>query len=354
MNAGMGSAAYGDLAGAVAASGGIGVIGTSSLSHAGLQNEIDNAREWSDGPLVVDIVFPTKAPSGRVVEVPDNIPKPIKNLRGELEEEGVDVPDYDDVSNEETVFGHSLEEAEKNLEVALDNDVDAIATAMGTPEWVVEKCHNSGVKVISLVGHPKHAVHAENAGADLVVADGTEGGGHSGGISTLTLVPMVREAVDIPVVAAGGIVNGEQIIAALSLGAVGVWCGTLFLPTEESAAEPAHKRSVLEADLGDPTVRTKAIDGYPIRLLKNRVTDVFEDNEKQILDYPEQKVLTKTITEAAISGDKDEYKTFAAGQGSGLIEDTGKFPQVNYVMASLLNEMEDSYHQLSEAFDQET
>jgi NAD(P)H-dependent flavin oxidoreductase YrpB (nitropropane dioxygenase family) len=347
MNAGMGSAAFGDLAGAVAASGGVGVIGTSSMTHVGLQNEIDNAREWSDGPLAVDIVFPTKAPSGRAVEVPNEIPEPIKELESELEEKGVQVPDFDEVTNEDEVFGHSLEEAKKHLSVALDNDVDAVATAMGTPEWVVEKCHDAGVKVISLVGHPKHAVHAENAGADLIIADGTEGGGHSGGISTLTLVPMVDKVVDVPVVAAGGIVHGSQITAALSLGAVGVWCGTLFVPTKESASDPDHKRSILEADIGDPTVRTKAIDGYPLRLIENRVTEVYEGRENEIERYPQQKALTKAITEAAISGDKDEYKTFAAGQGSGLIEDPGNFPQVNYLMAGLLDEMEESYERLS-------
>ena len=345
MNAGMNKVAYGDMAGAVSASGGIGVIGATDLTPKGLQNEIDTAREWApEGPLAVDIVFPHRAPSREdEIPSPEEIPRPIEQLRSELEEKAGDVQSYEETE----LHAFNKERSEELLEVALDNQVDAIASAVGTPEWVVEEVHDAGAKVISLVGHPKHAVYADELGVDIIVADGTQGGGHSGYIATMNLVPMVKEVVHQPVVASGGITTGAQILAALSLGAVGVWCGTLFVPTKESMADPAHKRAILSADDPDPTVHSKAIDGYPTRVLKNRLTEVYDEFDEDPMDYPEQHVMMKPIRDTADIHDVDEYKTMSAGQGTPLIEDTGKFPQVNYVMAQLLDELDAAWDALS-------
>jgi NAD(P)H-dependent flavin oxidoreductase YrpB (nitropropane dioxygenase family) len=342
INAGMGEAAYGDLAGAVAATGGIGAIGTTTLTPEGLASEIERARDWldGDGPIIVDIPFTEHAvDSDRKIPVPDKRPKPIDILESEIENKGATIKEYNELGGGLDLFNQ--EKSKKLLDVALDKQVDAIVPAMGVPEWLVEQCHEANVKVIGIAGRPRHAEKAEQAGADMVIADGSEGGGHSGPISTLELVPMVSEQVDIPVIAGGGIVNGSQIAASLAMGAVGVWMGTLFLITEESGADTHLKRQVMERNEDNPTIKTSAYDGFPIRMLKNRYTEIWEEYEDEILDYPEQMILSEPLKEAAIEYNLNEYKHLLAGEGTPLI-DENKFPKVNYLMADLVTEMEEA------------
>ena len=344
MNAGMGNVAWGDLAGAVAAAGGIGVIGATGMTGDQLHEEIDRARARAEGPLIVDIVFPVRAPEGRDdTPIPEYIPSPIEQLREELEERGADVPGFDETD----VNTFSKEQARELLEVAVDREVDGLATAVGSPEWAIREAHQAGMTVISLAGRPRHAVYAEEAGTDFVVADGTEGGGHSGPVSLLELIPGIQAATDLPVIAAGGISTGAQILAALSCGAEGVWMGTRFIPTEEAAAPDGHKRKVLANERPQDTLRSELSDGFYVRLLQSRSTEVWEGHEDEIQDFPEQAVLTEPIKEAAAQIEAEDYQLYSAGMGSALIDESEGFRPAGEVFAQLVAETEAAYERLT-------
>src|SRR5262249_50389417 len=160
-------------------------------------------------------------------------------------------------------------------DVAFDaHHVRLIASALGAPPpGLVERAHASGALVAALAGLPVHAERHKTAGVDLIVAQGTEAGGHTGEVATMSLVPPVVDAVaPTPVLAAGGIANGRQIAAAMALGAEGVWCGSVWLTTEEAETHPAVKEKFLAATSRD-TVRSKTLTGKPARMLKSAWTD---------------------------------------------------------------------------------
>lgn len=274
MNAGMAVVALGDLAGAVGTAGGIGVIGGSGPELHDLGAETDRAHELApDAPLVVDILLPLRAPEDAdgMVE-PESISGPIQTLEDELIEQGAEFPDGYDPSASETELTQA--EARERLEIVIEKDVDALATAVGCPDWAVEAAHDAGMPVIALCDTPRHAAYAVESGADILIADGTEGGGHSGPIATHTLVTLLKRQTDLPVVDAGGITTGAHVAGALAAGDDGVWMGTRFIPTQESAADDAFKDEILAAE-GDATVRSELVDGLNLRVLKNRFTEVW-------------------------------------------------------------------------------
>ena len=146
------------------------------------------------------------------------------------------------------------------------------AAALGTPKWAVDECHAHGVKVISLVGKAAHAKSAIRNGADIVVVQGTEGGGHTGTVPTSLLVPTVTRTVDIPVIAAGGFNDGRGLVAALAWGAAGIAMGTRFLLSAESTVPEDVKRRYLQAGIND-TVVTSSVDGHPQRVIRTELVE---------------------------------------------------------------------------------
>jgi NAD(P)H-dependent flavin oxidoreductase YrpB (nitropropane dioxygenase family) len=157
----------------------------------------------------------------------------------------------------------------------------------------VDDAHARGVKVAALAGTVEHAVAHAEAGVDLVIAQGTEAGGHTGEISTLVLVPQIVDAVaPIPVLAAGGIGNGRQMAAALALGADGVWCGSIWLTTQEAESSAAVRARML-ASRSQDTVRTRSFTGKPCRVLRSKWTDAWnEDGAPSPLPMPLQSMLS--------------------------------------------------------------
>src|SRR5665213_2174217 len=146
-----------------------------------------------------------------------------------------------------------------------------------SPPALIERAHSSDVVVAALAGSVVHAERHKAAGADLIVAQGTEAGGHTGEIGTMVLIPDVVDAVSpTPVLAAGGIASGRQIAAAMALGAEGVWCGSVWLTTEEAETHPAVKRKFLAATSSD-TVRSRSRTGKPARQLRSAWTDEWDD-----------------------------------------------------------------------------
>jgi NAD(P)H-dependent flavin oxidoreductase YrpB (nitropropane dioxygenase family) len=179
------------------------------------------------------------------------------------------------------------------IDVAFAHKVALIASALGTPpEWLVERAHAHDTPVAALAGRLDHAVAHKEAGVDLVIAQGTEGGGHTGEIATMVLVPQAVDAVaPTPVLAAGGIASGRQMAAALALGAEGVWCGSVWLTTHEAETTPVIKEKFLAATSAD-TRRSRSLTGKPARMLRSAWTDAWEQSDAPApLGMPLQSIL---------------------------------------------------------------
>jgi NAD(P)H-dependent flavin oxidoreductase YrpB (nitropropane dioxygenase family) len=163
------------------------------------------------------------------------------------------------------------------LDVCFDHRPRLLASALGPPPaHFLERAHAADIPVAALAGSVEHALKHAQAGADLVVAQGTEAGGHTGLIATMVLVPEVVDAVGpLPVLAAGGIGNGRQLAAGMALGADGAWCGSVWLTTEEAETPPSVKQKFLAAGPGD-TVRSRSMTGKPARMLRTTWTDEWE------------------------------------------------------------------------------
>jgi len=179
------------------------------------------------------------------------------------------------------------------LDVAFSHDIKVLVSALGSPpRELVERAHAAGVVVGAQAGTVDHALRHKEAGVDFVIAQGTEAGGHTGDITTMVLVPQVVDAVGpLPVLAAGGIANGRQVAASLALGAAGVWCGSIWLGTEEGESTPAERQRFLVASSQD-TTRSRSFTGKPCRVLKSAWTEAWEESgAPETLPMPLQSML---------------------------------------------------------------
>ena len=227
-----------------------------------------------------------------------------------------------------------------------------IVNALGTPPAdVVEMVHDSGRLIGALCGRVKQAVAHKEAGLDFVVAQGGEGGGHAGEISSLILWPQVVDAVaPVPVLAAGGIGNGRQMLAAMSTGAAGVWTGSLWLTVEEAAGEPAQKQSYLAATSED-TIRTRSWTGKTARVLRNDWTEAWSrDEAPEPLGMPLQFLVTadaRRRTESyAGAGQAQKVAMNPAGQ---VIGELNQVESCRDVIARLLEEYVDALNRVNNA-----
>ncbi|MHB8593667.1 MAG: NAD(P)H-dependent flavin oxidoreductase, partial [Acidimicrobiales bacterium] len=197
---------------------------------------------------------------------------------------------------------------------------------LGVPVEVVDLCHRHGLLVINMCGKVDHARRAVDAGCDIVVAQGTEAGGHTGQVATMPLVPQIVDAVGdrVPVVAAGGIFDGRGLAAALALGADGVWVGTRFIATPEARSVVGYKDALLRSG-EDGTIISRAYSGKTMRVVRNEYTRFFEENPDELQKFPGQ--LGRSIEDKAfhLGGDDGttevdpERECYPAGQGVGAI-----------------------------------
>lgn len=292
VQAGMGYVARADLAAAVSEAGGLGVIGAASLSPEGLRREIHKVKALTDRPFGVDILFAT-----------------------------VGRPAADEAT------ANFSRDVQAQIEIVFEEGVPVLASGLGNPGPVVPAAHDLGMKVLALVGNTKNAVRVAESGVDIVVAQGYDGGGHTGRIGTLSLLPAVIDAVEVPVMAAGGIADGRQIAAALTLGAVGVWMGTRFVASAESYGHDNYKQRIAEID-DEGTTRSRCFTGKPCRVIRNNTTDAWEDRalEDTIVRFPRQfGVMTEWLGEdpyiAGRRQGKTEVGALAAGQSSAVIHE---------------------------------
>ncbi|BBX61137.1 putative monooxygenase [Mycobacterium saskatchewanense] len=272
-----------DVVAAVTNAGGFGILGAVAHSPKRLESELAWIEEQTGGkPYGVDLLLPPKyvgAERGGIdgKQARELLPEEHRAFVDDLlDRYGVAAP-ADERRASSGGLNISPKGYEPLLEVAFAHDIRLIASALGPPPAdLVERAHDRDVLVAALAGTTRHAQRHAAAGVDLIVAQGTEAGGHTGEVSTMVLVPEVVDAVaPVPVVAAGGIARGRQVAAALALGAEGVWCGSVWLTTEEAETTPVVKEKFLAASSSD-TVRSRSMTGKPARMLRTAWTEEWE------------------------------------------------------------------------------
>ncbi|WP_219469902.1 NAD(P)H-dependent flavin oxidoreductase [Nonomuraea rhizosphaerae] len=345
-----------DVVAAVSRAGGMGVLGALYFSPEELEMELKWIDDHIDGhPYGVDVVMPASYEGadfaadelvGRLQGmIPEGHRKFVENL---LAEHGVPALSSD-ADPGKVLLGWTDATARPQVEVALRHPIALLANALGPPPAdVVELAHTHGVKVAALASTPRHALKQVEVGVDVVVAQGTEAGGHTGEISTMVLIPQVVDAVDVPVLAAGGIGNGRQMAAGMALGAEGVWTGSLWLTVEEADTPEMAKKRILEATSRD-TVRSRSWTGKPARLLRNEWTEAWESAESPgTLPMPLQYMLVSEALRRIGRSDAAELATFPAGQIIGI---TNSVRSTRDVMYSLVEEYSEALERLSRLAD---
>lgn len=337
-----------DVVAAVSNAGGTGALGALALTPDALAQELNWIKEHTDKPFGVDLIFPKANPQTATREqLLSAIPQKNRDFVDGLREE-LGVP-RESVWGEgtgggmgsgmELGIGGTHETQRKQLEAAVKAKPAFLAAGLGITREVVEECHAAGIKVISLVGNVKNARRNAELGADIIVAQGTEAGGHTGRIGTMALIPQVVDAVSpIPVLAAGGIGDGRGLVAALALGAVGVWTGTIWLTVHESPTADFTKDKMLEATDEDAII-TKIYTGKTARFLNNKYMDAWKRPEApDTLLMPLQGFCTFPMGGGGGTiWDKPELRDWVstpAGNVMGLIKQRKSARQVIYDMIS--------------------
>ncbi|MEU9208582.1 nitronate monooxygenase family protein [Streptomyces sp. NPDC048415] len=285
------------VAAAISRAGGFGVLGAVRYTAPDdLKRDLDWIEANVDGkPYGLDVVMPAKKVEGVTeTDVEAMIPEGHRQyVKDTLAKYGVAELAEGEASGWR-ITGWMEQVARTQLDVAFGYPIKLLANALGSPPAdVVDRAHERGVLVAALAGSARHARKHAEAGIDIVVAQGYEAGGHTGEIASMVLTPEVVDAVDpLPVLAAGGIGSGRQVAAALSLGAQGVWLGSIWLTvTEADMHSPAVTRKLLAAGSGD-TVRSRALTGKPARQLRTEWTDAWDDpNGPGTLPMPLQGLL---------------------------------------------------------------
>jgi len=323
-----------DVVAAVSRAGGMGVFGAVRYSPEQLRQELT----WIDAhcggkPYGVDLIVPNrfegKGEERDTVDLVKTLPRSHREfISGVLQEHNIDGDALDEEENGRLNFARNLEEAGAvdMLDVAFSFPIRLIANALGTPPRVmIDQARSRDVPVAALVGTRVHAVAQIAAGVDILVAVGGEAGGHCGDISTMVLIPeVVSVAGDTPVLAAGGIVTGRQMAAAMAMGAAGAWCGSVWLTTLEAEPSPVIKEKLLSATSSD-TVRSRSRTGKPSRQLRSPWTDAWEQGGQVPLPMPLQSLLVEPallridkLAQSGHAGARD-LATYWVGQGVGLM-----------------------------------
>ncbi|GGT29660.1 NAD(P)H-dependent flavin oxidoreductase [Nonomuraea spiralis] len=338
-----------DVVAAVTNAGGFGVLGAVAYSPERLDAELTWIDERVGGrPYGVDVLVPGRIDASALdlrAHLLDFVPDRHRDFVTHLlAKYGVNAPPQPltAVADE---FGRRVTGpgATALIDVALQHPIGLIASALGPPPpEMVAEAREAGVPVAALVGTVEHARRQVAAGADIVVAQGTEAGGHTGEISTMVLVPQVVDAVaPVPVLAAGGIASGRQMAAAMALGAEGVWCGSVWLTTEEAETSPALRRKLLAASSLD-TVRSRSRTGKPARQLRSAWTEEWDSGQESPgpLGMPLQLLLAEgamaRIGVAADRGDAGalELVSYYVGQVVGQLDRVRPARDVVYEMIS--------------------
>ncbi|HNM78418.1 MAG TPA: nitronate monooxygenase [Tepidiformaceae bacterium] len=322
-----GPVATAPLVAAVSNAGGLGVIGGAGFGAERLREEINAVRSMTDKPFGVDLLLPSNfmggAASGEMPPDPrDLIPKETyEGLKRVAEEVGIPWQQAPRPASTATApRRRSGGMSDEQMEVVIEEKVAVFASGLGSPAPWMERLKANGTKVLSLVGNVKNAKRVAGVGADAVVAQGTEAGGHTGRIATMALVPQVIDAVSpTPVVAAGGIADGRGLAAALAMGAIGVWCGTAFLVSEEANQPDLQKQRVLAATDEDTKI-TRLYSGKTMRNITNPLIEAYEASGIKALPMGIQGLLIQDLIYSARQAGREDLLMNAAGQASGMLK----------------------------------
>ncbi len=346
----LGSCTPPELVAAVSNAGGLGVIGGSPMQPELIRERIRQTRALTDRPFGVDITLPRlkEVPSTDVVKVRQSIeeshPEHIAFVTQLIRELGLK-PQEPDTG----VWIKTPEGTRRQLEVILEERVPVLAIGLGDTAEVVPVAHSLGIKVLALAGNVRHAVRHARNGADVIMAQGHEAGGHTGKIANFALIPQVVDAVrPTPVVAAGGIADGRGVAAALSLGAVGVWCGTVFLLSRESAIHADYRNQVVTGSSED-FVLDRYTSGSPARHYRSEVIQAWEKSGLPALPMPYQGVLMDEVRRAAESAKRVGVMTVPGGQIAGLLGEKDVRP-AKEILESMMHQAAEILKQIGNSY----
>jgi NAD(P)H-dependent flavin oxidoreductase YrpB (nitropropane dioxygenase family) len=334
LSAGMGPSLVGERTGAtvelvvaVSEAGGLGVLGAAGYTVDEMREAIREIKKQTDKPFGVDILLPrqTVEAGDQAFDGPQEIPLsevlktlPDAHYKWLMDvKEDMNLPDIDVMIK----LGSTTSRPHAAIKVIIEEKVPLFCSGLGNPGFMVADAHAAGMKVLGISGNTRNAGRIAKSGADLVVAQGHEGGGHTGRIGSMALWP---QAVDIaaptPVLAAGGIGDGRGVAAALAVGCVGVWVGTRFLASIEGGAMDIQKEAIVKA-MDEDTRRTYIYTGKTSRATYNRFHDLWESSGLDPLPFPTQVMLASGIVEMFSKAKKAEFIGPFAGQVSGLIKE---------------------------------
>lgn len=334
LSAGMGPTLIGEKTGApvelvvaVSEAGGMGVLGGSGFTVDELRDAIRQIKAQTDKPFGVDLLLPQKIDLGGGMGSRDidqlplsavlkSIPKAHADWINKIKAE-MGLPDVEVMVRMNTTTMRPKE----SVQVCLEERVPLFCAGLGNPGFMVADAHQRGMKVLGITGNSKNAKRMAQSGIDLLVAQGHEGGGHTGRIGTMALLPAaIDAAAPVPVLGAGGIGDGRGVAAALAMGCIGVWIGTRFLATDEGGALPVNKQRIISSTDEDTRVST-AYTGKTLRASYNKYHDLWAESGLAPLPFPTQVMVSSALLAAFIEAKKDDYVGGLAGQVSGIIHE---------------------------------
>ncbi len=320
-----------DVVAAVTNAGGMGVLGALAFTPDELEQELTWIDEHVGGkPYGVDVVMPVKtvdrdAGIDDVSDIGAKLREHIPQTHWDyvdkvLADHGVDV----EARSGELAAGSGLSAGvlgwtaatgSPQIDIALQHPISLLASALGPPpKAAIDQAHEQGVKVAALIGRVEQAVRDVQLGVDIIIAQGYEAGGHTGEVASMVLIPDVVDAVDVPVLGAGGIGSGRQMAAAMALGAAGVWTGSIWLTVAENGTSGPVTEKLLAASSTD-TVRSRAFTGKPARQLRTAWTDAWEAPESPgTLPMPLQFILNSYATQKMGASPPKELVGMPVGQ----------------------------------------
>ncbi|UCG83109.1 MAG: nitronate monooxygenase, partial [Dehalococcoidia bacterium] len=292
IQAGMGGFSDPPLVIAVSEAGGLGTLGGAPYEPDSLDTAIKEIKKGTSKPFAVDLLLPDSlkdmegiSKEGLMKYIPDDYLEYIKELKKKF-----GIPE--DYRSQRAGSVWTMEGTKGLIEACLDNKIPVLAAGLGRLGWVMPECKKFGIKTIGIGANVIMALKHVEDQVDVIVAQGYDAGGHTGNIGTMALVPQIVDAVKpIPIAAAGGIADGRGLVAALTLGADGVWCGSMFLLAPEATFTEGQKDRVIAATERDAVI-TKAITGKTLRQLRTPFTEIWDKGPKPPLGWPFHNLLT--------------------------------------------------------------
>lgn len=345
----------------VSKAGGIGVLGAAGFTPEQLKKELDWIQaQIGDKPFGIDVIMPTQYVGDDVPDLQAMIPEEHKAWIASVLNK-YDIPELPDdyfegdghhVSGEQIGWTHKI--CRQLIDVALQYPgLKVLVNALGTPPAdVLAACREKNIKVGALAGRVKHAIAHKEGGLDFVIAQGHEGGGHTGEVTTMVLVPQIVDAVaPLPVLAAGGIASGRQAAAGMALGAQGVWCGSVWLTSKESEVAPLPRKKLLAASSED-TVRTRMLSGKPARMLRSSWTDAWDSEEcPGFLPMPLQGML---VMDANLRIEKSAHQDLAFYPTGQVVGQLNQETDCKAIVFGMMNEFIEAVERLHGLIHQES